>query len=405
MQLLSDSGPSVSARSGTFIPPSQRAFRRTERDASRPDLGFHFEPIDYGLTLFTITNATLLITNGASLALFGDTGIWAQDGTTIISEGSALNHNRFIRSYAVQEQPVCLGSYATSSGLLVNSYNYGNSRPKGSYRFSDFLTLATGGYHFYSDRQWAYTNLTVKDCVLKGGNCYFSGSTNSTTTVINSIFERIYCVAYDSYSAVTLRNNLFKGRYLDVFNWSTNSWVIKDNIFDNVGIDDFSVPTDHGYNAYINCAYRFYPTNSHDVALSSFTYEIGPLSRFYQPTNSALINAGSRNATNAGLYHYTVLTSQVKETNTVVDIGPHFVALDGNGNPVDTDGDGLPDYVEDANGNGSVDTVETSWLTADTDGDGVSDYLEWLLGRSSLISGATNSATQTKLVTYTPLRP
>src|SRR5207247_1302064 len=42
---------------------------------------------------------------------------------------------------------------------------------------------------------------------------------------------------------------------------------------------------------------------------------------------SSLINAGSRNATNVGLYHYTVRLDQTKETNSAVDIGYHYVAL------------------------------------------------------------------------------
>ena len=40
---------------------------------------------------------------------------------------------------------------------------------------------------------------------------------------------------------------------------------------------------------------------------------------------------------------------------------------------VDTDGDGLDDDVEDANGNGQVDAGETSPCLQDTDGDGVLD--------------------------------
>ena len=78
-----------------------------------------------------------------------------------------------------------------------------------------------------------------------------------------------------------------------------------------------------------------------------------------------MINKGSvTNAALAGFYHYTTQTSQAKEANTVLDIGFHYVAVDGNGNPLDYDSDGLSDYFEDRNGNGSVDTGETDWQSA-----------------------------------------
>ncbi len=65
----------------------------------------------------------------------------------------------------------------------------------------------------------------------------------------------------------------------------------------------------------------------------------------------------------------------------MVDIGYHYVALDTNGVPVDTDGDGLADYLEDRNGNGIYDGGDYSNLfVADTDGDGVSDFQEYLDG-------------------------
>ena len=40
------------------------------------------------------------------------------------------------------------------------------------------------------------------------------------------------------------------------------------------------------------------------------------------------------------------------------------MALDNNGNAIETDGDGIPDYLEDPNGNGTVDSGETDWLSA-----------------------------------------
>ena len=51
----------------------------------------------------------------------------------------------------------------------------------------------------------------------------------------------------------------------------------------------------------------------------------------------------------------------MKETNSIVDMGYHYVAVDANGNPVDSNGDGIPDYLQDANGNGLVDAGETNW--------------------------------------------
>ena len=100
------------------------------------------------------------------------------------------------------------------------------------------------------------------------------------------------------------------------------------------------------------------------------THQTSYLGNYYYPTNdgmlSTLIDAGSRWATNAGLYQFTTTTNQVKEGATMVDIGFHYVAVDSNGNPIDTNGDGIPDYLSDSNGNGSVDSGEIGWnLTGD----------------------------------------
>ena len=108
-----------------------------------------------------------------------------------------------------------------------------------------------------------------------------------------------------------------------------------------------------------------------DVVLATNTipYQTAAGGRYYLPTNApyaALLNDGSTNAHLLSLYHYTTTTNQVKETNTIVDLGFHYVAVDGSGLPVDSDGDGVPDYLEDKNGNGQVDGGETDWTDPDS---------------------------------------
>jgi hypothetical protein len=96
-------------------------------------------------------------------------------------------------------------------------------------------------------------------------------------------------------------------------------------------------------------------------------YQTGPLGDYYLPTTTLLHDAGSRSAADAGLAQYTTQTSQTKDTFQV-DIGLHYVATSSStsATPKDTDGDVIPDYVEDANGNGQPDGNETDWTKAQT---------------------------------------
>lgn len=168
-------------------------------------------------------------------------------------------------------------------------------------------------------------------------------------------------------------------------------------------------PTAHSNNGYSTNVTQLSPANT-NVVWTNITYEIGPLGRFYLPTNSPLINTGSvSSAASVGLFHYTTTANpQTKETNSVLDIGLHWIAAT-NGVPIDTDGDLLADYVEDKDGDGTKDSDETAFSNPatdqDTDGDGVSDYLELLQGRNPLASGSvadTNGVINLRV--YTPLK-
>jgi hypothetical protein len=161
---------------------------------------------------------------------------------------------------------------------------------------------------------------------------------------------------------VVLRNNLF-------FNSGLNlnlcvAPTLTDNLFDGTApsVDP----------AYMTASHNGFTTGTdnsldgaNDVEGIVPDYLNGPLGRFYYPTNgtnlSRLINAGSQSATAAGLYHFTT-TTNLMETNSSVDIGWHFPATGADGQPLDTDGDGIANVREDLNGNGALDAGETPWL-------------------------------------------
>jgi hypothetical protein len=127
----------------------------------------------------------------------------------------------------------------------------------------------------------------------------------------------------------------------------------------------------NNHNAYINMSGGHLSPQT-EIApnpdLLSLSYQAGPLGNYYLPPNAtALLGAGSRTAGSAGLYHFTSLVSNTKEAAGQVNIGPAYLALV-NGNPVDSNGDGVPDFIADRNGDGNEDADEAPWTTLNTPG-------------------------------------
>ena len=97
-------------------------------------------------------------------------------------------------------------------------------------------------------------------------------------------------------------------------------------------------------------------------------YQSGTFGECSLPNNTVLSNAGSTNAAGLGLYHYTTQTNQFKEgsetSGHMANIGLHYIAANSYGQPMDSDNDGIPDYVENWNGDGNYSAhvgVETDW--------------------------------------------
>ncbi len=361
---------------------------QAQRDTDTPDLGYHYDPLDYVFDELRITNAAANIEPGTAIGTCGPYGIAVWAGATLISQGIPTNLNHITRYNMVQE---CSNTNWVGDGnILDGDWKGGSPAPQVAFRFVDLSQPAADGGLYNS--QNAGTIFSATDCQFRGGLINVTAYNPSFT---NCLFERVNSYVGDgSYGPYPVfRNCLFFGGslYLDDLNETT--YTLRDNLFDQTVItesDDTAI--DGAYDAYTSVINRLTPTNSHDV-VASIVYQSGPLGNYYQATNSLLINAGSTTADLVGLYHYTTQTNQIKETNSVVDVGFHYVAVDTNGVPMDSDGDGLADYLEDINGDGiyqsSIDLSD--WQNPDTSGDGMLDGWKYLWG----LSMRTNNVLQT----------
>jgi hypothetical protein len=337
-------------------------------------LGYLYDPIDYAVSVLAVSNATLRIMPGTVIASHGGTGIWLQKDTTLISEGTPANPIRFTRHYNVQEQSGNWGAYSHASNQSVNPYSSsGVPSDTARFRFTEFYSMHGGGYDvisgWWSDPYFALVSLDIQDCRFKSSYISFSGTSGTTVSAKNNLFEGAQ-IEFAESSAISARNNLFVGGAVFAEWDEISTWVVRENVFDSTQIANWMAPV-QDWNGYVNTASRWAGvTSANDVVLSSFNYATGPLGHYYQQS-TGLRSKGSRTAAAAGLFHYTTQSSQTKAGNNTVDMGLHYVALDSNGNPVDTDGDLLFDYLEDANGNGVSDSAETNWQISENNTTGV----------------------------------
>ena len=342
-------------------------------------LGYHYPALDYLWTSLNLTNATLTLTNGVAVGFYGRNALCLRAGAKLVSEGGPVNMNRLVRCTLVQEQPVVLGATAVGHLEIAGSYS---PRPLIQMRFTDLP--AAGGSSLAESRYLSYgfypiERVTLRDCWLRGGSLEFhpTDSIEVTFAMTNNLVERgslYFSHGYGSTNtpmSVYLYNNLFWAGTLNLeytygtpISYNPNlDWYVYDNALDNVSLSESGTAPDiyirNGNNGYVNTSQLVYGTSN--VIVGAFTYTNSWLGNFYQVSTNFL-NKGSRGAAVAGLYHHTVLASQAKETNSVVDLGFHNIAVDASGIPIDSDGDGTPDYLEDVTGDGNGANDPTSWL-------------------------------------------
>ncbi len=379
------------------------------RDTDTPDLGFHYAPIDYAFGGVYVTNSTMTVQTGTAVAFYSPTnagfgyGIRLGSGAKFFSDGSPINLNKLVRYNTVQEQSTSAWNTAPAESISSDQSSV-SVTPEARFTFTQWSIPAADAHHFYGR---SGTDLVVpfKHCEFIGGKFQ---SDRPKVSITNCLFHRVDTVINGASNQInpTFQNCLLYGGSLKLTNSQGGTWKIYDTIFDGTTISQSGTIT-HDYNGYITNATGQWLTSSgsHDIFTNNFTWFTLALGRFYQ-LPGAFTNKGSTTANNLGLYHFTTTTVNTKETNSTVDLGYHYIALTAQNQPFDTDGDGIADYLEDADGDGTWDSgTETNFADADTDDDGVGDYTEWIQGRNPLVYGSgADTGNLIKLQVYTPLK-
>jgi hypothetical protein len=342
------------------------------RDLDAPDKGYHYPALDWAVGNISVaTGVTLTLTNGVAVAGFDVNALTLNGTSKLISEGRPHNLNRIVRYNTVQEQPVDWGAVAATMRLInISSANEVRIR------------LTEGAHLAYAPSSSRINFVapsgstlpaafTIRDSAVYSSKVdvnYSSGGTTVVADVSNNLFHRspvFFFAGGGTTMGLIANNNLVRYANFSFARQGSGTWTANNNILDHC-------TTGIGYNSVANSdnAYETGATvmsgSVNSIFITTFDYQTGVQGRWYLPTSggnlSTLIDNGSGTAANAGLYHYTVRTDHTKDSSTV-DVGFHYVAID-TGGPTDGDGDGIPDYLEDRDGDGVADSNELSWTSA-----------------------------------------
>jgi hypothetical protein len=321
-----------------------------------PDLGYHYDPLDYafgGCTAYS--NVTF--TDGTAVGWYFtgsgfSYGIELTNNVMASFQGIATAPDYWVRLNTVQE-----ADFSASTGFGGGIIGMGTSSATATTVQVDFLIssmLANGeGPHFAFNNgtyNYGYLNINAVNSEFWGGSLRGWYTSYSFTNCLLYRIDEIGSQAANS--SLVMQNSTLKGGSL----LPLYAVVVLSSAFDGTSCDVESNSSYCDFNAFLAGDSRLIVHGPHDVIVTnSYNWQSSWFGNFYLPPGSPLIDAGNTTADQICLYHFTTQTNQVPEGNSIVDIGYHYVATDQDGNPLDTNGDGIADYLEDANGNGIFD--------------------------------------------------
>ena len=356
----------------------------THRDTNNsPSIAFHYPALDFVFAGCELTNG-LSFSPGTAVGWFEENGpvnlssqpysISLNGGANLSFNGNATEPCIFARYPMVQEG--ANGNWTGDGWMGAIAFAGGSPEPQLSANFTKMTSdmwngnlfrdnSASGAGAFKNSEFYNFDISTYSVTSLTFTNCLFYRFNQSFWTSPNLAFEN--CTFYDG------------GMYMS--RSSAVTWLIQNSSFDGTALawsDPYNGTsyTTIGYNAYDtnNLSWTNYPyfngstkygTNEvgqNDLMVTNFNWTASWFGPFYVPDASPAIYKGSTNANYLGLYHFTTTTNQVPDGTNVVSIGYHYVSTDQYGNPLDSNGDGIPDYLADPAGNGLGNWDNTMFL-------------------------------------------
>jgi hypothetical protein len=384
LRTLTTDSPTLLSGS-VYVPTTLHAQARPDYDL--PDLGYHYPAIDYLVSGLMLSNTSLTIGPGATVAAQGNSGFILQASARLSLRGTPASPARLVRYNCVQEgmDPTGTASGSAFDFVKIDAINAtGPAIPSIDIRgaYISHLAINTNNSSARTLLQASASSpvqpLSISHSELRGVYLNNNGpvADNRSITLTNNLFQNCIATFNDSSGNASLSldayNNLLLGSTLTLQNWGPTTWALKDNLFAS------SRTTTNGNGQYLFAHNGFSagisPLGTNNKTNLTLDFVSGPLGPFYYPTNgsstslSSLFDAGSRSREAAGLFHFTTKplpgSKEGLELSPTVDIGYHYAATDASGRPIDTDGDGLPDALEDSNGNGLPDPGESNWTTS-----------------------------------------
>jgi len=379
-----DSTLTTELREMTTEPPRELvgeiAFNTTLRpivavDTGVLDRGYHYPRIDYAASGVTLTNAVLTLTNGVRVATYGSVGFNLRSGAVVRSGGSPLRMNWLTRLAVMQEGTT---NEPTTSPIFRPFSSTVN--PRVEMRFTGAgMAAESFGRRYVMD---SYTSVpaiwSMRDCAL-WNVVFLNDSPNAAHnfSFANNRWLRGHLyLDQDTGPAYSLgmHNNLWLGGRVFLNSYTGSGlWTLYDNLFD---VTTNSAPAGTSWTAVDN-AYRSATTfgGLSNVTVTVAEHLTGPLGTNYYPSANGvgggftqLVGAGFRTGPVAGLFHHVIATNLVPIGTGAVGIGFHHLRTTAAGVPLDTDGDGIPDWMEDVNGDGVHQANSESHWQSSTNG-------------------------------------